>query len=136
MTTAVARAGAAVLAGLALLVGAVGCGASNDDTSTAVVATATPSMDGDVQVFKVVGLRNLTYSASTLAARPGTIRVEFSVEEGSASHNFVIPEIADARTDILGSGESQTITFTVTQPGDYSILCTLHPNMTAVLRVS
>ena len=116
-----------------------GCG--GDDTPKAAASTSagdgvlTPTWNGDVQVFQVVGLATMEYSATELVAEPGRIQIDFSVAEGSAPHNFVINEIPGATTDILSAGESQTITFTVDQPGSYQIICTLHPNMTATLKI-
>jgi plastocyanin len=124
----------AVLAAAMLLTAVSGCAAEHEKTPV-VTATATPTVSDGVQVFHVVGLRALRFSASDLVARPGRIRIVFSVENGSASHNFVIPKIAAARTDIIGAGGSQTMTFSVPAPGVYPIICTLHPNMTATLRI-
>jgi len=128
-----AAAGAAALA-LTLTTTAAGCSAEHPDAPKPT-AVLTPSISDGVQVFHVVGLADLRFSAATLEARPGKIRIDFSVADGSASHNFVIPRIPAARTDILGAGTSQSVTFSVTAPGDYPVICTLHPNMSAVLHV-
>jgi plastocyanin len=100
---------------------------------TAVLA---PAVTGGVQVFHLIGQANLRFSAATLDAQPGKIRVDFTVEDGSASHNLVIPRIPGARTDIVGAGVTRSVSFTVTAPGDYPMICTLHPNMSATLHVA
>lgn len=120
---------------LALTATAAGCTAKQPDAPK-VVAIETPTNANGIQVFHVMGLADLRFDVSTLEAKPGTIRVDFSVADGSASHDFVIPKIPAARTDIIGAGSSASVTFTVTQPGDYPVICTLHPSMSATLHVS
>ncbi|MDT3441759.1 cupredoxin domain-containing protein [Pseudofrankia sp. BMG5.37] len=135
MSTAGRRLAVTVIGALTLATAGAGCTAEHPDTPkpTAVLA---PTTAGGVQVFHLVGLADLRFSAATLNAKPGKIRVDFSVADGSASHNFVIPKIPAARTDIIGAGASQSVTFTVTAPGDYPVICTLHPNMSATLHVA
>ncbi len=128
---------AAALLGLvlAVLLSVAGCGGdSGDSPSTGPTLSATRSADG-VQVFAVTGLPSMKFSATQLVAKAGKIRVDFSVAQGSPPHNFVVPRIPAAHTSIVSAGESQSVTFTVTQPGDYPVVCTLHPNMTATLKI-
>ena len=119
---------------LALAAATVGC-AAKQPVAPKVTAVEAPKVSDGVQVFHVTGLADLRFDVGTLAAKPGRIRVDFSVADGSASHDFVIPRIPAARIDIIGAGMSTSVTFTVTQPGDYPVICTLHPNMSATLRV-
>lgn len=122
--------------GLALL-GTVVAGCGSDSGSTpAITATLAPTVSNGVQVFRVVGTRSLEFSASELVAAPGRIRVEFSVEQGSAPHNFVVPEIPAAKTEILSAGASQTIEFDAGERGSFEVICTLHPNMLATLKIA
>nr|WP_243407951.1 plastocyanin/azurin family copper-binding protein [Frankia canadensis] len=121
---------------LAVLVGAAGCGGNGGPSPSAGPTVAATTGANGVQVFAVTGLPSMAFSASELVAKPGTIRVDFSVAPGSAPHNFVIPRIRDAHTRIISAGESQSVTFTITQPGDYQVVCTLHPNMTATLKIT
>lgn len=127
----------AFLSALVLLVALAGCGGGSggdgNGAAPAVTATLTPSVSDGVQVFGVVGQVDQTFSARELVARPGTIRVDFSVPKGSAPHNFVIETIPGATTRILPAGKSQSITFTVSRPGRYEVVCTLHRGMTATL---
>jgi plastocyanin len=112
-----------------------GCGGKGGASPSAgPTLAATTGADG-VQVLAVTGLPSMTFSASQLIAKPGRIRVDFSVAQGSAPHNFVVPRIPTAHTRIVSAGESQSVTFTITQPGDYQVVCTLHPNMTATLKI-
>ncbi|AEH11569.1 cupredoxin domain-containing protein [Candidatus Protofrankia datiscae] len=121
---------------LVLGLGLSGCGSDTPASSPSATATATPKIENDVQVFDVVGTASLEFSPSTLTARPGKIRVNLTVPAGSAPHNFVIPEIPEARTSVASAGTSQSVTFTIDKPGSYSFLCTIHPNMHGTLTVS
>lgn len=129
------RARAVLIPAAALLFATTGCGGgtSNDSSEPTAVATLAAEVRDDVQVFSVVGQLDQTFSARELVARPGKIQVDFSVAKGSAPHNFVVPRIPGAATDILPAGESQSITFTVSEPGRYQVVCTLHRGMTATL---
>lgn len=96
---------------------------------------ATPKVEGGTQVFTVVGTSSLQFSPRELRARPGTIRVDFSVEDGPP-HNFVVDGVDGARTRILRAGEKASTTFTVTRPGSYPFACTIHPSMDGTLEVA
>jgi plastocyanin len=128
--------GCALALGLALVFALAGCGSGNSASdSSGVAASLTPVIEDGVQVFNVVGLRTLQFSALELVAKPGRIRVDFSVEEQSAPHNFVIPDIPEARTSVLSAGASESITFTAGERGSHPVICTLHPNMLATLKI-
>jgi plastocyanin len=136
MSPSPSRAARGVVALAAALAWALaGCGSGGSGGSAGVAATLTPAVENGVQVFDVVGLRTLEFSANELIAEPGRITVNFSVEEQSAPHNFVIPDIPDARTTVLSAGASQSITFTAGERRTYEVLCTLHPNMRAALKI-
>jgi hypothetical protein len=47
----------------------------------------------------------------------------------------VVPEIADAKTEIISAGASQTIEFMADERGSFQVICTLHPNMLATLKI-
>jgi plastocyanin len=52
-------------------------------------------------------------------------------------HNLSFgPPINVATDTVIPPGESQTITFTTPDPGEYTFVCTLHPGMDGILRVT
>lgn len=125
------------LACLSLVGLLAGCGSSGGSgtSGSGLGAIATPRIEGDIQVFAVTGTSSLHFSPSTLEAKPGEIRVDFSVEQGSAPHDFVIDAIPGARTELVSAGEKASTTFTVTNPGTYQFDCTVHSNMQGTLKV-
>lgn len=128
-----ARTAAVAVAGLPLAGLLAGCG-GGDGGGTPEQLVATPRNEGGTQVFTVVGTSSLQFSPKELDAKPGTIRVDFSVQDGPP-HNFVVDGIDGARTKIIRAGEKAPTTFTVTRPGSYPFVCTIHPNMTGTLKV-
>jgi plastocyanin len=97
---------------------------------------ATPTIESGVQVFTVAGTKEVTFSPAFLAAKPGRIRVDYMVESASPPHDFVVPMIPTAQTDVLSPGEKTSLTFTVNTKGTYQFVCTVHPSMKGVLKVS
>jgi plastocyanin len=120
---------------MAVLLAAAGCGGSGEGTPDAGATLSPTQGPNGLQIFTIVGKVDMRFSATNLTARPGRIRVDFSVEQQSPPHNFVIPKIPDAHTGIVSAGESQSVTFTADAPGTYPVICTLHPNMTATLTI-
>ncbi|WP_462185911.1 hypothetical protein, partial [Frankia sp. CcWB2] len=92
---------------LGLFLGAAGCGGSGKDGASTGPSLTPTEGAGGLQIFAVTGLPNLHFSAMELVARPGRIRVDFSVTPQSPPHNFVIPRIPEAHTRIVSAGEPQ-----------------------------
>jgi plastocyanin len=91
-------------------------------------------VSGGAQVFDVTGTSALSFSPSTLVARPGKITVRLHVQPGSATHDFVLP-LVGAQSGFAVPGGVQSITFTVNTPGSYPFICTIHQNMRGTLVV-
>ncbi len=72
------------------------------------------------------------FRPSEFAVRAGE---EFSVtveNQGQALHDWRVRGVigADGRdtgTRLLAAGQSQTITLTIAQPGEYAVYCEVHP---------
>jgi plastocyanin len=70
--------------------------------------------------------------------RPGeTVRVVLRNDERGMTHDFVVPSLRGARTDLLDWKEQGSVTFTApTTPGSYEYACEPHRlMMRGVLRV-
>lgn len=111
-----------------------GCSGSGVSPSTGTGA-ATASQQGDVQVVRVTGTPQLTFSPATIHAHTGRIRVEFSVPSGSPPHTFTIRALG-VDTGTVQDGATKDATFTVDRAGSYQFVCTIHAGMTGTLRVS
>ncbi len=71
-----------------------------------------------------------TMGHNLVLLKPGTPLAEFSGKAAAAKNNGFIPQDAESKKAIiaatkrLGGGDSDTITFTLTVPGDYPFICT------------
>jgi plastocyanin len=71
------------------------------------------------------------------SAKTGTEVTLTFQNQAPLPHNLSFgPPINKATKPILNSGESETLTFTAPEPGDHKFVCTLHPGMEGVLRVT
>ncbi len=90
-------------------------------------------MQGSVQVFDLHGTAQNLFSAGTLEAKPGTVRIVLHVDPGSAPHNVTFDELGKAATPTVDAGATGSVT--VPDTGVYSFSCTIHPGMRAALHV-
>lgn len=125
---------AAALAGLAVAALLTACGGSGGGSKPGTTV-ATPTMAGDVQVFNVTGTTTLQFSPNTLDAKPGTIKVNFTVPKQSPPHDFIVPSIPNAKTQVVDAGTATSLTFRATKPGRYQFVCSIHANMQGTLNV-
>ncbi|MEU2349766.1 plastocyanin/azurin family copper-binding protein [Modestobacter sp. NPDC049651] len=123
----------------ALLVGAVlltGC--SNRDP---VLPEATRTAGGDVGTVTTdaAGVQSITlttgddyvFTPDHFTVRPGEVQLTVRNTAKQMTHNFAWTEGAGPaaiteQIPVLAPGQSQTITFTVTTPGDYPFECSFH----------
>ena len=128
---------AAVLA--VLLLGAVllsGC--SNEEPA---VPKATRTAGGDVGTVTTdaAGVQAITlttgddyvFTPATFTVAPGQVQLTVRNTAEQMTHNFVFtqgkgPAAITEGIPVLAPGQSQTITFTVTAPGDYPFECSFH----------
>jgi plastocyanin len=129
--------GGALLTG-ALLAGAVlaGCGggepAQPESTRTpdAGVGTVTTAPDGVQEVVLETG-DDYVFTPDTFTVVPGPVRVTLRNTATQLTHNFEFtadtgPAAIGAGIPYLGPGDTDTIEFTVTEPGDYPFECSFH----------
>jgi plastocyanin len=129
--------GGALLAG-ALLAGAVltGCGGGEpavseaSRTPDAAVGTVTTAPDGVQEVVLETG-DDYVFTPDTFTVAPGTVRVTVRNTATHMTHNFEFtpdtgPAAIGESIPYLGPGDTDTIEFTVTEPGDHPFECSFH----------
>ncbi len=125
-----------LLAVLLLSAGLVGCGnrtpATPETTRTpdAGVGEVTTGADGVQEITLQTG-DDYVFTPDTFTVAPGEVRLTVTNIAGQLTHNFaftpgtgpvdIVEEIL-----LLAPGQSETIEFTVTEPGDYPFECTFH----------
>jgi plastocyanin len=127
----------ALLTGVLLLVGLLaGCGNSEPtlpeatrtpDASAGAVRTA----DDGVQEITLTTGDDYVFTPAEFTVAPGRVRVTVDNVADQLTHNFVFtpdagPAAIAEQIPVLGPGDSQTIEFTVTVPGDYPFECSFH----------
>jgi plastocyanin len=127
-----------LLAGLLLtvLVALSGCG--NDEPT---LPAATRSAGGDVGTVSTApdGFQEITletgddyvFTPDAFTVAPGQVRLTVRNTADQLTHNFLFtagqgPAAITEGIPVLAPGESKTIEFTVTAPGDYPFECSFH----------
>jgi plastocyanin len=124
---------------LALLLGVVTLsGCSNREPA---VPEATRTTDGDVGALSTAadGVQEITletgddyvFTPDTFTVAPGQVRLTVRNVADQMTHNFRFtagtgPAAITEEIPVLSPGESKTIEFSVTAPGDYPFECTFH----------
>lgn len=104
-------------------------GSSRPDRVTAALAA-----DG-VQVVDLDAGNDYRFHPSEVDARVGRIRLTLHHVGIGAPHTWSAPDIPKARGPLVQPGESQTLSFTVTRPGTYRFVCTIHERQGQVGRL-
>lgn len=77
---------------------------------------------GATKTFTVVGT-NFAFSPTTIKVKKGdSVTVTFKNDAGF--HDFVIDEL-NVRTEVLGAGKSQTVTFVADKAGTFAYYCSV-----------
>jgi plastocyanin len=124
---------AAVPLVLALVLGLAACGGSSSSSGgsgggggSETAASKSPCPKGAV----LINMRNIQFSPQTATAKVGQKvcwRNDDDVQHDTQADNGAF------KSALFGKGE--TFTTTVTKAGTISYVCTVHPNMTATLKV-
>jgi plastocyanin len=134
----VRRSGALVV-GLVLSAGVLaGCGggpeasggSASPSSASAAPGTVTTAPDG-VQEVTLQTQDDYVFTPDAFTVSPGTVRLTVTNVAKQLTHNFRFtpggaPAAIVEQIPILAPGQSQTITFTVQQPGDYPFECSFH----------
>jgi plastocyanin len=128
--------------GMALSVGlAAGglsaCGGGSGNTPAASSSSSDPSLgtvttapDG-VQQVTIQTEDDYVFTPASFTVHPGQVRLTVTNAAKQLTHNFRFtpgkgPADITAQISLLAPGQSQTIAFTVQQPGDYQFECSFH----------
>jgi plastocyanin len=135
------RRGRALLAGGVLAATVLtGCGGgegtagqSAAPSSGPAPGTVTTAPDG-VQEVTLQTQDDYVFTPSTFTVAPGPVRLTVVNVAEQMAHNFRFtpddgPEPIDPEISLLTPGESRTIEFTVTAPGEYGFECSFHTQL-------
>ena len=125
-----------LLAVLLLAVGLAGCSnrtpATPEATRTpdAGVGEVTTGADGVQEITLETG-DDYVFTPDAFTVAPGQVRLTVRNTADQMTHNFRFsagtgPAEITEQIPVLAPGESRTIEFTVTAPGDYPFECTFH----------
>jgi plastocyanin len=125
-----------LLVALVALVGVSGC--SNEEPT---LPQATRTTGGDVGAVRTAadGVQEITletgddyvFTPDAFTVAPGQVRLTVRNTADQMTHNFEFtagtgPAQITEKIPVLAPGESKTIDFTATAPGDYPFECTFH----------
>jgi plastocyanin len=126
-----------VAAGVVLL---AGCGGGNDESAAAppsstgtAAGTVTTAPDG-VQEVTLQTQDDYVFTPDRFTVAPGQVRLTVVNVAEQLTHNFRFtpgagPAEIDPEIPLLAPGETRTIEFTVTTPGDYGFECSFHTQL-------
>ena len=141
MTGVLARRIGALVAGV-VLAGCVlaGCGSGDGGGSSAATSSAsadlgtvTTAADG-VQEVTIQTQDDYVFTPDTFTVAPGQVRLTVRNTAKQLTHNFRFtpgqgPEQITAEIPLLAPGDSKTIEFTVTAPGEHPFECSFHTQL-------
>jgi plastocyanin len=113
--------------------GSPGAPAAASSSAAPAAGTVTTAPDG-VQEITLQTHDDYVFSPSTFTVHPGTVRLTVRNAAKQLTHNFRFtpgkgPEPISAEIPLLAPGDSKTITFTVTAPGDHPFECSFHTQL-------
>jgi plastocyanin len=133
-----AAAGRGLLAVLLLTVLVALSGCSNSEptlpaatrTTGGDVGAVTTAADGFQEITLETG-DDYVFTPDAFTVAPGQVRLTVRNTADQLTHNFEFtagkgPAAISEKIPVLAPGESRTIEFTVTAPGDYPFECTFH----------
>lgn len=125
-----------LVAAVLLALGLVGC---SNRTPATPEATRTPDAGVGEVTTDAEGVQEITietgddyvFTPDAFTVAPGTVRLTVTNTAAQLTHNFMFttgagPAEITEEIPLLAPGQSETIEFEVTQPGDYPFECTFH----------
>ncbi len=124
-----------VAAAVVLLVGCGGEGTAEQaaPSSGPALGTVTTAPDG-VQEVTLQTQDDYVFTPDTFTVTPGPVRLTVVNVAEQMTHNFRFtpgdgPEPIDPEIPLLTPGETRTIEFTATAPGEYAFECSFHTQL-------
>lgn len=110
----------------AILLLAAGCSKSgsnsNETVNTNTNVSTNTETSANVKSFTVVA-RNYSFAPATITVNKGdTVRITF--QNSGGDHDFVLDEF-NARTNVIHSGQSETVEFTADKAGSFEYYCSV-----------
>ncbi|MBX4181317.1 cupredoxin domain-containing protein [Candidatus Parcubacteria bacterium] len=94
---------------------------TQEDTSNTTASTTTDNTPS-VKEFTVVG-KSFSFTPSTLTVKKGdTVRINF--QNSGGQHDWRLDEF-NAKTKVIGSGQSETIEFVADKTGSFEYYCSV-----------
>lgn len=120
---------------VALAAAAVALTACGDDSSSG--ESTPPSLPDDAGHVLDITAKSVQWDRTTMRAPAGRITIRLDNQDASIPHNIRVrgPEQAFA-TDLEDGKVFQVLTFTIEEPGTYTYICDVHPNMEGDLVVT
>jgi glucose/arabinose dehydrogenase/plastocyanin len=113
-----------------------GSAPASPGASPAASPAGSPSAGTEVLIQTDQGIENLFVPDAAEVAPGAAVALTFE-NIATVPHNLTFGAPINAATStIVQPGASETLQFTVPDPGDYQFVCTLHPGMEGVLTVS
>jgi plastocyanin len=118
-----------------LLTGCGGSGSAATATSSANPDLGKVTTDaGGVQEVTLQTQDDYVFSPDTFTVAPGKVRLTVTNVATQLTHNFRFtpgegPEAISAEIPLLAPGDSKTIEFTVTAPGEHPFECSFHTQL-------
>lgn len=119
---------------LALAALATGCGGSSGAPDSGPATPATVTADGTQQITLRVA-RGIAFEPRAIAVQAGKPVELTLVNSVPADHDFALSEgVAQPVKIVAKGGETSTGTFTISQPGTYSFICSVPGHAMAGMR--
>ncbi len=110
-----------------VVVAVLACGGAVSCSGSKAPASCTPGPP-----VQVIQLQDFAFAPSCIAAPSGS---HLTLQNtGSVPHTFTVHDTSIDQSVDVGAGAE--VSFSGVAPGTYSVVCTIHPQMTATLVVS
>lgn len=122
-------------AGALMAVGLVSCGDKDDGGISEKPADAQAGAAGSPVTSFTIVARDMAWDLKRVFVPAGAeITATIENKDDGVLHNFHVKLPGDPRTELEAAPVTQTLKFSVGQPGESTFVCDLHPNMTGTIQ--